>query len=249
MRYRATLAYEGTAYAGWQLQLNQPTIQGEINRVLQLLEGAPVMADAAGRTDAGVHAAGQVIAFRLCREWPSDGLLRAINGNLPRDIRVLDVEAVTDAFHPRFDARRKMYRYRIVPARVMTPFWRRYALHYPYDLDYDRLIREAGQFVGCHDFRGFTVSDCDVSSTVRTIEAVDVQREGEMLRIDFTGDGFLRYQVRNMVGALLEINLDRRRRYAREGIGSIDDLIRTGERGHIGIAAPAHGLTLMKVEY
>lgn len=249
MRYRATLAYEGTAYAGWQLQLNQPTIQGEMNRVLRLLEGSPVITDAAGRTDAGVHAAGQVVAFTLRRQWSLDALRRAINGNLPRDIRILDVDPVTENFHPRFDARRKTYRYQIVTTPVMSPFRRRYALHYPYALDDHRLARDAGQFVGCHDFRGFTVSDCDVSSTIRTIDAVDVRRDGEMLQVDFTGDGFLRYQVRIMVGALLEINFDRRGRYAREGIGSIVDLIRTGERHYIGTAAPAHGLTLMKVEY
>ena len=249
MRYRATLAYEGTAYAGWQLQLNQPTIQGEINRVLQLLDGRPVSTEAAGRTDAGVHAAGQVVAFTLHRQWPEDGLRRAINANLPRDIRVLDVDRVASGFHPRYDVRRKTYRYQVVTAHVMSPFQLRYALHHPFELDFERLVADAGRFVGRHDFRGFTVTQSDTSSTIRTIEAVNVRRDEEMIRIDFMGEGFLRYQVRTMVGALLGINLDRQRRYAERGIRSIDDLIRAGDRQLIGMAAPAHGLTLMKVEY
>jgi len=249
MRYRATIAYEGTAYAGWQLQLNQPTVQGEVSRALEMIDGAPVTADAAGRTDAGVHAAGQVVSFVLRRSWRADQLCRAINGNLPRDIRILEIDPVAASFHPRFDARRKTYRYQIFTARILSPFWRRYALHYPFALDYERFVSDASRFVGRHDFRGFTVSSGESRSTVRTIEAVDVQRDREMIRIDFTGDGFLRYQVRTMVGALLDINRDRHRRFVEAGIKSIDDLIRARDRQLVGTSAPAHGLTLMKVEY
>jgi tRNA pseudouridine38-40 synthase len=249
MKYKAVLVYEGTAYAGWQRQSNQPTIQREIERVLGLLNGVPVVAHAAGRTDAGVHAAGQVISFKLDREWSQPALHRAINGNLPRDIRVIELDRAGVDFHPRFDARRKTYRYQIYRAPVLSPFLRLYALHYPFELDVSRLGWHTSQLIGCHDFRGFTVTNCEVATTVRTIHAVELRESDELLTIDFTGDGFLRYQVRTMVAALLELNTDRQGRYAAKDILDMGALIRTGDRSLIGTMAPAHGLTLMKVEY
>lgn len=249
MKYRLLLAYEGTAYAGWQEQRLERTVQGELNQVLERLDRQPVVTHAAGRTDAGVHAEGQVVSFRLGRVWDSAALIRAINANLPRDIRVLAADPASESFHPRLDAVRKTYRYRIVTAAVLSPFLRRYALHYPFRLDPARLERDAAQLVGRHDFRGFTVTDQDSQSTVRTIEQVVLDWAGESLEISFTGNGFLRYQVRAMVGALLDFNMDRLGRYASQGVRSMTELIARGDRSLIGIAAPAHGLTLMKVEY
>ncbi|MFM8392362.1 MAG: tRNA pseudouridine(38-40) synthase TruA [Acidobacteriota bacterium] len=249
MKYRAVLAYEGTAYAGWQWQSNLPTIQGEIERVLGLLNGAPVVAHSAGRTDTGVHAVGQVISFDLDREWAPSILRKAINGNLPQDIRILEVGLVEDGFHPRIDARSKTYRYQMVTAPVLSPFLRRYAFHYPYELDRERLVRHAAELIGRHDFRGFTVADCEVKTTVRTIRAVELRENEDTLTIEFTGDGFLRYQVRTMVAALLEMNTDRHLHYASKGIFSMAELVGTGDRSLVGKMAPAHGLTLMKVEY
>ncbi|MFN7623981.1 MAG: tRNA pseudouridine(38-40) synthase TruA [Acidobacteriota bacterium] len=249
MNYKAVLAYDGTAYAGWQRQLKQPTIQAEIELVLGALNGSAVVAHSAGRTDAGVHAAGQVISFRLDREWVPARLRRALNGNLPADIRILTVEPVADDFHPRFNTHRKTYRYQVVTAPVMSPFLRRYALHYPFELDHQRLASHAAQLVGRHDFRGFTVTDCEATTSVRTVTAVELRQDGEVIAIDITGNGFLRYQVRTMVAALLELNGDRHRRYAARGIYSMAALIDAGERSLIGSTAPAHGLTLMKVEY
>jgi tRNA pseudouridine38-40 synthase len=244
LNYRITLAYDGTDYLGWQCQLaDQPTIQGILNGVLGKLEGEPVTVHAAGRTDAGVHAEGQVVSFRLAREWEGAQLLRAINGNLPRDIRVLQADVADDDFHARIDSRGKTYRYQIYTAEVMNPLLARFAWHYPYGLAADRMIADARELLGRHDFSAFTVAECETASRVRTVTGVDVARAGELLTIFFSGDGFLRYQVRTMVAALVEANRGRLKG------GSITSVIESRDRSLIGSPAPAQGLTLMKVEY
>jgi len=243
MKYRITLAYDGVDYFGWQIQVGQPTIQGVLNGALEKLEGAPVTTHAAGRTDAGVHAEGQVVSFSLSGDWEGGDLRRAINGNLPPDIRVIDAMTVDEEFHARFDAKGKTYRYQIYLAEVMSPFLIRYAWHYPYALDVKRLAEEGMAFVGMRDFTAFTVADCDAKTFTRTITEVAVEREGALLKLFFTGDGFLRYQVRTMVAALVESNRGRLK------AGSISELIERKERALAGAPAPARGLTLMKVEY
>ncbi len=243
MNYRITLAYDGTDYFGWQTQLNQPTIQGVLGEALEKFEGAPVTTHAAGRTDAGVHAAGQVVSFRLAGNWEVRNLVRAINGNLPADIRVLEASVADEDFHARFDARSKTYRYRIYTAEVMSPFLARYAWHYSYALDDERLVEDSKQLLGAHDFTAFTVAECETKTSSRTITGIHVEREGRLLELVFTGDGFLRYQVRTMVGALVEANRGRSK------AGSIKELIESRDRTLIGAPSPARGLTLMKVEY
>jgi tRNA pseudouridine38-40 synthase len=243
VNYRITLAYDGTDYFGWQSQANQPTIQGVVSEALKRLEGAPVKIEAAGRTDTGVHAEGQVLSFRLTSEWDGKSLLRAVNGNLPPDIRVLEASSADDDFHARFDAKSKTYRYQIYNAEVMNPLLARYAWHYPYRIEIDRLMEDCQSLVGRHDFTAFTVSDCEVRTRVRNVTSVCLEREGDLIRIFFTGDGFLRYQVRTMTRALLEINRGRVK------IGSISELLASANRALIGAPAPARGLTLMKVEY
>jgi tRNA pseudouridine38-40 synthase len=243
MKYRITLAYDGVDYFGWQIQAGQPTIQRVLNGALEKLEGAPVTTHAAGRTDAGVHAEGQVVSFSLSCDWKGGDLRRAINGNLPLDIRLIDVATVVDEFHARFDAKGKTYRYQIYLAEVMSPFLIRYAWHYPYALDVERLAVDGMALVGERDFTAFTVANCDAKTFTRTIKEVAVDREGDLLKLFFTGDGFLRYQVRTMVAALADSN--RRRLKA----GSISELIESKDRALAGAPAPARGLTLMKVEY
>ena len=243
MKYRITLAYDGTDYFGWQTQLNQPTIQSVLGGALEKLEGAPVTIHAAGRTDAGVHAEGQVVSFRLQREWRGEDLRRAINGNLPQDIRVIDAAPADEEFHARFDAKSKTYRYQIYTAEVMIPFLVRYAWHYPYPLDVQRLVEESRELVGAHDFTAFTVADCETKTNVRTVTDVRIERDDHLLKLFFTGDGFLRYQVRTMVGALVESNRGRLK------AGSITELVGSKDRRLVGAPAPARGLTLMKVEY
>jgi tRNA pseudouridine38-40 synthase len=247
MKYRITLAYDGAGYFGWQAQAGQTTIQEVMNGALEKLEGAPVTTHAAGRTDAGVHAEGQVVSFslsgRLSREWEGRDLRRALNGNLPPDIRVLDAAPVDEEFHARFDAKSKTYRYQIYLAEVMSPFLIRYAWHHPYPLDVERLAEESKALVGARDFTAFTVADCDTKTFTRTITEIGVEREGDLLKVFFTGDGFLRYQVRTMVAALIESNRGRLK------AGSISELIESKDRALIHAPAPARGLTLMKVRY
>ncbi|HKX33125.1 MAG TPA: tRNA pseudouridine(38-40) synthase TruA [Blastocatellia bacterium] len=243
MNYRITLAYDGTDYCGWQLQAHQSTIQSELNRALERLEGMPVSTQAAGRTDTGVHAEGQVVSFRLSTQWEGSNLRRAINGNLPFDIRVLEASAADENFQARFDAKGKTYRYQIYQGEVMNPLLARYAWHYAYDLDHDRLREESRGLVGTHDFTAFTVAACDTQSRVRTVTDVRWEPAGNLIRIFFSGDGFLRYQVRTMVTALLDIS---RGRLKAQTIG---ELIAGADRSLIGAPAPARGLTLMKVEY
>jgi len=243
MNYRITLAYDGTDYLGWQIQTGQPTIQGVLNGVLEKLEGEPVTAHAAGRTDAGVHAEGQVVSFRLAREWEGEILLRALNGNLPRDIRVLQAAPADDDFHARLDAKSKTYRYQIYTGDVMNPLLARYAWHYPYDLVTGRMIEDSRCLIGRHDFSAFTVAECETASRVRTVTGIRVERAGGLLTIFFSGEGFLRYQVRTMVAALVEANRGRLK------ADSITKLITSGDRSLVGAPAPAQGLTLMKVEY
>lgn len=243
MKYRITLAYDGADYFGWQTQRDQPTIQGVLNGALEKFEGAPVTTHAAGRTDAGVHAEGQVVSFRLSREWEGGDLRRALNGNLPPDIRALDATPADEEFHARFDARSKTYRYQIYLADVMDPFLVRYAWHYPYPLDVERLADESKALLGMRDFTAFTVADCETKTFTRTITEISVERDGALLKLIFTGDGFLRYQIRKMVGALIESN--RGRLKAR----TISELIESKDRALVGAPVPARGLTLMKVGY
>jgi tRNA pseudouridine38-40 synthase len=243
MNYRTTLAYDGTNYCGWQVQHGQPTIQAVLNEVLQRLEGAPVTTYGAGRTDRGVHAEGQVVSFRLTREWEGAALRQALNGNLPSDIRVLEAAAADERFHARFDARDKTYRYQLYTGDVMSPLLERYAWHYPYPLDLVRLLANGEQLLGTHDFTAFTVADCEAKTRVRTLTDFRVETTGPLWQIFFSGDGFLRYQVRTMVSALVEVNR------GRLAVSSIAELIRSHNRKLVGAAAPAKGLTLVKVEY
>jgi len=243
MNYRVTLAYDGTDYFGWQIQPGQSTIQGVLNCVLEKLEGAQVTANAAGRTDAGVHAAGQVVSFRLSREWEGVKLRRALNGNLPQDIRVLQASPAGEDFHARNDARSKTYRYQIYTAEVMNPLLARYAWHHPYALVPERLVEDSRSLVGRHDFSAFTVAECETVSRIRTVSGIELEVGGDLLTLYFRGEGFLRYQVRTMVAALVEANRGRLK------VSSLSELIMSRDRSLLGAPAPAHGLTLMKVEY
>ncbi|HEX4950089.1 MAG TPA: tRNA pseudouridine(38-40) synthase TruA [Blastocatellia bacterium] len=242
MNYKVIVAYDGTDYQGWQMQGERPTIQLALTRVLTTLEGAHVVVHGAGRTDSGVHAEGQVASFRLQKEWSGAALRKAMNGNLPPDIRVLQAEQVDDEFHARFSAKGKTYRYQIFNAEVMNPLLARYALHYHYVIDFDKLWQDGAALIGTHDFTVFTVADCETNTNVRTITGFHIERQAELLQLSFTGEGFLRYQVRTMVEALLQMN---RGKLAM----TMPELIEGQQRALIHGTAPAKGLTLMRVEY
>lgn len=240
------VSYDGTDYHGWQVQPGLPTIQGALETVISGIEGRSVQVAGSGRTDAGVHALAQVAAFSIENPIPVDNLRRAVNRLLPRDIRVLSVEEAAVDFHPRFQAKRKTYEYRIFRGEICSPFERRYVCHHPYPLATEQMIALAPLLEGDHDFAAFAASDERDElelSKVRTIFCSRLALEGERLTYRVTGSGFLKHMVRNIVGVLLEV-----------GKGNVD---RTGLLARLepgcqippGPTAPARGLFLSSVEY
>ncbi len=241
--YKITIQYDGTNYHGWQIQPNGRTIQGELTRALSLLDGRPVTVHGAGRTDAGVHALGQVATFFLERQFEPERLRDAINGNLERDIRVVSVEPAANDFHARFSAKQKTYRYRIFTGAVMSPFDYRYVLHFRGSLNVEAMREAAAVLIGTHDFSAFTVADSEVENHLRTLQELEIQHEGEMLIFFATADGFLRYMVRNIVGTLIDIGRGHRRS------DEMADILASRDRNRAGTMAKAHGLTLLKIDY
>ena len=249
MNYRLTIQYDGTDFHGWQVQTGLRTVQGEIGRALALVEGREVVLHGAGRTDAGVHAEAQVASVVLERGLSAEKLRDAINGNVGRDVRVTDVREAPEDFHARFSARGKTYRYSVFNERTMSPFWLRYAHHESRPLDLSAMRGVAPLFVGEHDWTAFSSAQAEVSSRVRTVtelrveERADVRGRGRVLEISVSADGFLRYMVRSIAGALLAAGrgevCEREVRSAVEG----------GERFSAASTAPARGLTLVEVHY
>jgi tRNA pseudouridine38-40 synthase len=245
-RIKILVGYDGTDYHGWQVQPGLGTIQGVLEDVISGIEGRRVQVAGSGRTDAGVHALAQVAAFSIENPIPVDNLRRAMNRLLPRDIRVLSVEEAALDFHPRFQARRKTYEYRIFRGEICSPFERRYVYHHPYPLRLDEMIAAALLLEGEHDFAGFAASDERDElelSKVRTIFCSRLVPEGERLVYRVTGSGFLKHMVRNIVGVLLEV-----------GKGNVDHAgflarLQPGSGIPAGPTAPARGLFLVGVEY
>jgi|SRR5579875_1000287 len=243
---RFEVAYDGTDFNGWQVQPGLPTVQGVLEEVIGTIEGSTVRVIGSGRTDAGVHALAQVAAVSLKNPIPADNFRRAVNRLLPGSIRVSRVSEAAENFHPRFDARRKTYEYRVFRDEVCPPFGRRFLLHYPYRLEEPAMFAAARLLEGEHDFTAFAASDekdALNASKVRTIFHSVLQRIEKMLVYRVTGSGFLKHMVRNMMGVLFEVgkgNLTEQDVLARltPGCG-----IRPGP------TAPASGLFLISVEY
>jgi tRNA pseudouridine38-40 synthase len=205
MRLLVTIQYLGTRYGGWQAQSNALSIQQVLEEALAKIFAQPVRIHGAGRTDAGVHAAAQYAHFDAPFDIPPRGLVLGVNQLLPGDIRVTHTEQVAEDFHARFSAKAKTYEYRIWNAEVADVFAAETHAHVAKRLD-DRAMHEAAEeLAGTHDFAAFTVADPEVASTVRTIESIEVRRDGDAIRITVTADGFLRYMVRRIAGSLIEI--------------------------------------------
>src|SRR5262249_4313588 len=241
--YRITIQYDGTDFHGWQIQAGHPTIQGELTRVLSLLNRRPVNVHGAGRTDAGVHAEGQVASFRIDAGYDPAELIGAINGNLGFDIRVTECSEAPESFHARRSAKSKTYRYRIWRGPVISPFVRRYVYHRPEPLDLEAMRKAAALLIGTRDFGAFTVKDAEVQSKVRTVARLDIEDRGDEIWIHAEADGFLRFMVRTIVGTLLEVGR------SRMAPAQIERVVEVGERANAGATSPAHGLTLMRVDY
>ena len=249
MNYRLTLQYDGTDFHGWQIQEEHRTVQGELSRVVELIEGRGVVVHGSGRTDAGVHAEGQVASFHLGREMTTERLRAALNGNLSRDVRVLEVAVSTDDFHARYSAKEKTYVYRIFRSPVMSPFWNRYALHEARELNTKKIKEAARLFLGEHDWTAFSSAQSDAESRVRTVtelkivERYDERGRGQLLEITVSANGFLRYMVRAIAGTLIAVGRDE------IDLETISRAIASGDRSLAGTTAPAHGLTLKRVKY
>jgi tRNA pseudouridine38-40 synthase len=248
--FKLTIAYDGTDFHGWQIQSEKPTIQGEIVGVLRRLTQENVQLHGAGRTDAGVHALGQVASFRTQAALSAGEFQRALNALLPPAIRIVGAEEVGPDFHARWSAVGKIYRYRLYRGKVVPPAVWRYVLHYPFPLNEDAMRMAASRFVGPHDFAAFAAStgsedDDQERSTVREIYSSELTRsvDGEELVYTVRGRSFLRYMVRKMVGTLLDVG---------RGKLAPDDIVRlyqTRDRAKSGPTVPPQGLCMVEVTH
>ncbi|QSQ09001.1 tRNA pseudouridine synthase A [Koleobacter methoxysyntrophicus] len=238
------IEYDGTNYHGWQRQKNAVTVQEKIEGALKTLTGKNIILTGAGRTDAGVHARGQVANFRIeTLKIPLERLPLAINSLLPEDIAVKHAERVPEDFHSRYWAKGKVYSYYILNSKMPSPLLRYYSYHFPRPLDIEKMRRAGSYFVGIHDFSSFMASGSSVKTTVRSINKFQLDKEKDLIRITFQGDGFLYNMVRIMVGTLLEV-----------GEGKlppeyIPEVLRAREREKAGITLPPKGLVLERVLY
>jgi tRNA pseudouridine38-40 synthase len=245
---RLTLAYDGTAYAGWQVQPGRGTVQETLEAAIRKVTGQTVRVLASSRTDAGVHALGQVVAWQTPSELPADVLCRALNAELPQDVAVLEVAEAAGGFHPIRDAVRKRYRYVIHDAPVRDVFGRQYCWHYQQGrLDAQAMARAAQGLMGTHDFRSFQSSGAPRESTVRTIFEIGIRRgRGEtqdLISLEVEADGFLYRMVRAIVGTLVEVG-----RGARPESWPAE-VLQAADRSAAGPTAPPQGLFLVGVDY
>ena len=241
---RLTIAYDGTNYAGWQRQTNGLSIQQLVEEAFApLVDGVAPDVAGASRTDAGVHAVGQVASVKADLDLQPIAVLRAMNTRLPEDIRVMDAAEATPGFHARFHAVGKTYRYRMITSSVMPPLERFYAWHAPGRKRLEAMRVAAAALVGTRDFESFQGRGASVRETVRTMHRIDLEQRDDEVVISIDGDGFLRHMVRTIAGTLAEIG---------DGARPVDDMARilaARDRREAGPTAPACGLTLMTVRF
>ncbi len=243
-RYKLTLEYDGAPYVGWQRQDNGPSIQAHLEAAIERFAGETVVVHGAGRTDAGVHAVGQVAHFDLERDKDEDTVRDALNFHLkPEPIAVREAAVAPDDFHARFSATHRTYRYWIVNRRAPLALDRGHAWWIPAPLDVPAMATAAQVLIGRHDFTTFRASECQAKSPVKTLDRLDIHCDGERIEFIVAARSFLHHQVRNFVGTL---------RWVGEGRWSAADLagaLAKKDRRAGGVTAPAHGLTLLRVDY
>jgi tRNA pseudouridine38-40 synthase len=243
-RYKLTLEYDGTPFVGWQVQDGQMSVQGRLAQAIKDCSGEGVVPRGAGRTDAGVHAMGQVANFDLDKDWPPAKVRDALNAQLrPEPVSVLTCEIVGEDFDARFSAKARHYLYRIIDRRAPLALEHKRAWGVFRPLDADAMHEAAQVLVGRHDFTTFRSSECQAASPEKTLDRVEVSRHGEVIRIEADARSFLHNQVRSMVGSLKLVG---------EGRWSKDDLekaLKAKDRAACGPVAPACGLYLMRVDY
>jgi tRNA pseudouridine38-40 synthase len=240
---RLTIAFDGTAYCGWQMQSASSSIQGAVSAALAEITGEPISLTGSGRTDAGTHARGLIANFFTGSKIPVGRLPFALNSMLPRDIRILAARDVPAGFHARKSAISKIYRYQIYTGTILPPNLMREHFHFPYPIDFDRMAEAAKLFLGEHDFASYAKTGSGVSNTVRHIYRCDLKRQGARVYLTVEGNGFLHHMVRNMAGTLLDVGRKR------IGLSDFAALFEKRDRTQAGFTAPAHGLILVKVRY
>ncbi len=241
--FKLVLEYDGTNYHGWQVQPNLPTIQGALEAAISRIAQHKANVTGAGRTDAGVHALGQVAHFSTTSRLTADEWQHALNGLLPPDIAVQSIEEVPESFHARYAAKAKLYRYRIFARVQRSALSRSKILHYPYPLDLDAMEVAARSLVGTHDFTSFQGSPTDNENPVCTLTKLTVDRFGDEVIFEAEGNRFLKQMVRAIVGTLLEVGRGKMQ------AGEVAGILAAKDRTKAGPTAPAHGLYLVKVDY
>jgi len=240
---RLVLAYDGTPFLGWQVQPQGPTIQSVLEEAISRITGHETKVKGSGRTDAGVHAISQVANFHTASRMAPEAFVPALNSLLPPEIAVLAADEVEPSFDAQFSAVEKTYRYRIFNSRIKSPFEHRLSWHVPAELDVESMRTSAMQLIGKIDFSSFRASGCVSSSPIRTLKDIAVAREDAIITFELTADGFLRHMVRNIVGTLVEVG---RGRFTVEDVATI---LAARDRTRAGVAAPPHGLYLLRVSY
>lgn len=239
---KITIQYNGKNYCGWQKQNNSPGIQGTIEKAIFDITREEVKITGSGRTDAGVHALGQVANFKTNSQIPVDRIPNALNAKLPKDISIVKAEEVDEDFHSRYSAKKKTYRYQIYNSLYRSPIYADISYPVKYDLDIDKMKKEAKSLIGTYDFKGFMSSGSSVIDTVRTIYNIEVSKSEDLIIIEIEGNGFLYNMVRIIAGTLVDIGRGR----ITEKMSTI---IESKSRSMAGHTAPAHGLFLKKVDY
>ena len=239
---KITIQYNGKNYCGWQKQNNSPGIQGTIEKAIFDITREEVKITGSGRTDAGVHALGQVANFKTNSQIPVDRIPNALNAKLPKDISIVKAEEVDEDFHSRYSAKKKTYRYQVYNSLYRSPIYADISYPVKYDLDIDKMKKEAKSLIGTYDFKGFMSSGSSVTDTVRTIYNIEVSKSEDLIIIEIEGNGFLYNMVRIIAGTLVDIGRGR----ITENMSTI---IKSKSRSMAGHTAPAHGLFLKKVDY
>jgi len=240
---KLTIEYEGTNYAGWQIQPNGLAVQQVVEEALARLAGEAIRVVSSGRTDAGVHARGMVACFRTEKSLPLKAFSDGLNALLPPDIAVREAVEAPPGFNPRRDATAKHYRYTIFNSARRAPLSRLFVWRIGGALDVPAMAAAAGHFIGEKDFGAFRASNCCAKTTVRRIDSLEISRDGDLVTIDVVGSGFLKNMVRIMVGTLVEIGR------GKQGADIVPRLLESGDRRLAGVTAPPQGLCLVEVFY
>ena len=241
--FKAIIQYEGTNYSGWQIQPDRLTIQGILQEALYKITGENINIYAAGRTDAGVHALGQVASFKLAKSMKAEALQSALNSLNPYDIKVIHLSKAADDFNARYNAKRKEYKYQIFTGKILSPFLYRYVYHIPIRFDINKMKEAAKRFLGEHDFSAFKSAASHCKNTKRRVYKSSICYKDKMINYNIEANGFMQHMVRAIVGTLIEVGR------GKISPPQIEEIFTSKQRERAGATAPPQGLFLIKVNY